>query len=65
MTVNRVKRNLTQKINLWDVLVAEAERQLTEAKTRAAGLEKAVKNFRQLRESGMPWPGTKKTGTGC
>lgn len=63
MRVNRVKGNLTRKINLWDVLVADAEKQLKEAQTRVAGLEKAVKKFKELRDSGMPWPGTKKAGT--
>lgn len=57
MSVNRVKRHSRGKLTKWDVLIADAERRLTEAKIRVAGLEKAVKNFKELRDSGTLWPG--------
>lgn len=62
MSVNFVKKKITHGVNKWDVLVADSEMQLTAAKNRVIGLEKAVKNFKQLRDSGMPWP-EEKAGT--
>lgn len=53
---NRVKSKVRRLPNQWDVAIQEAERQLNAAKQRVKGLERAVENWKRLRDGGMPWP---------
>lgn len=56
---NPVNRKISHAPNpAWNAAIAEAERQLVLAKRRVTGLEKAVRNWKKLRDEGMPWPGS-------
>jgi hypothetical protein len=59
-----VKKKVTHRTKKnWGVVIAEAERQLAEARTRAAKLEETVGNFKRLRDEGLPLPGAEEAGT--
>jgi hypothetical protein len=55
---NRVKTKLGVTSNrAWDDAIREASRHLSLAKRRVVGLERTLRNWKKLRDEGMPWPG--------
>lgn len=55
---NRVKEMLGVTSNrAWDDAIREANRHLALAKRRVVGLERTVRNWKKLKDEGMPWPG--------
>lgn len=43
----------------WDRAIGEAEAVIVEAQRRIAQMEEVIKNFRELRDRGQPFPGEK------
>jgi hypothetical protein len=60
--VTDVKGNrtrLNKKIRSWDAAISDAKQRLAMAKERAQLLAKVVEDLIRIKESGLPWPGSK------
>jgi hypothetical protein len=44
--------------NMWDKAIFDAEQEIRQCGQRTADLRRAIVAFRELRDSGEPWPGT-------
>jgi hypothetical protein len=46
-------------VNLWDMAISDAEKKIQGAQIAIARLKQSIKSFKELRDSGEPFPGEK------
>ncbi len=52
----KIRRKTSNKLNGWDSAISAAERQLKQVQQRATQLTAVIKNFKELKQSGVRWP---------
>ena len=58
-----IVRQTSNPTNHWDTAIYDAERMIKESKEQIKRLKRAIESFRQLRDSGQPFPGDDVTQT--
>jgi hypothetical protein len=62
-SVGKFSGKPTSDENYWENAILDADKLLRESEQRARELRKAIVAFRELRDSGEPWPGTASKGS--